>query len=226
MLPKFHYWKSLVLASLGERSDAVSILEQMLSQLTEEDTLQPLVLAQLELLRSDTNTLAVRQADSQREEITLHDEQRARQKSIDQAIKQSSNPENDLPPEALVYRYREGQQYYVVILINDRHIKATELQYRITDFNTQYYANSGYKVNAILFSDTTQLLTVHRFRNADEALGYYRHLLSEESPLRRYADADHTEFAISTQNYATFYNRKDPAAYLAFFKKYYLNNKQ
>lgn len=226
MLPKFHYWKSLALASLGERSDAVSILEQMLSQLTEEDTLQPLALAQLELLRSDTNTLAVRQADSQREEITLRDEQRARQKSSDQAIKQSGSREDELPPEALVYRYREGQQYYVVILINDRRIKATELQYRITDFNTQYYANSGYKVNAILFSDTTQLLTIHRFRNSDEALGYYRHLLSEESPLRRYADADHTEFAISTQNYATFYNRKDPAAYLAFFKKYYLNNKQ
>ena len=224
MLPKFHYWKSLALASLDERSDAVSLLEQMLTQLTEEDTLHPLVLAQLELLRSDTNTLAARQADSQREEIPLRDEQRARETNQpkEPPVTLPTSPKDELPPEASVFRYREGQQYYVVIIINDRRIKATELQYKLTDFNTQYYANNGYKVNAVLFSDTTQLLTIHRFRNADEAMGYYRHLTQDESPLLRYPDSDYTHFIISTQNYATLYNRKNPDAYIAFFRKQYL----
>ena len=45
------------------------------------------------------------------------------------------------------------------------------------------------------------------------------YLQQEESPLRQYADHDHQEFIISTQNYATFYNRKNPAAYEAYFKK-------
>ena len=58
----------------------------------------------------------------------------------------------------------------------------------------------------------------------NEAMGYYRHLGQEESPLQQYSDADHREYAISTQNYATFYNRKDPVAYEAFFKKYHLKN--
>ena len=77
-------------------------------------------------------------------------------------------------------------------------------------------------VNAVLFSDTTQLLTIHRFRNADEAMGYYRHLSQDESPLLRYPDSDYTHFIISTQNYATLYNRKNPDAYIAFFRKQYL----
>ena len=107
----------------------------------------------------------------------------------------------------------------MVIVVNDRTVKATELQYKIAAFNNQYYSNSGYKVNATLFSDTTQILTIHTFLSDDEAMQYWRHLQQEESPLRQLADSDHQEFAITTQNYATFYNRKDPAAYIPFFKQ-------
>ena len=106
-------------------------------------------------------------------------------------------------------------------VINDRTIKATELQFKLGEFNNRYYSNSGYKVNAALFTDTTQILTVHRFVNADEAINYWRHLQQQESPLRQYADSDHQEFPITTQNYATFYNRKDVAAYMLFFNRYY-----
>ena len=174
----------------------------------------------LDRLRNGKDTAYL--ADS--EEITERDEQRARQNPSNQTIKQSNNPDDDLPPEALVYRYREKQQYYVIIIVNDRTVKATELQYRIADFNSQYYSNSGYKVNALLFTDTTQLITIHRFVNDNEAMGYYHHLQQEESPLRRYADTDHVEFVISTQNYATFYNRKNIDAYMAYFRKYHLKN--
>jgi hypothetical protein len=122
----------------------------------------------------------------------------------------------------LVYHYRPGQTYYVIVLINDRNIKATELQYRLGDFNSIYYSNSGYKVNAILFTDSTQLLTVHKFKNEEDAMGYYHHLQQSESPLRQYAESDYRCYALSTQNYATFYNRKDLDAYDAYFRKYHL----
>lgn len=218
MLPKFHYWKGLALARMGSRSEAISVMEQIVASTAETDSIHPLALVQIEIIGEDTTHY-----DSRSEEITLRDEQRAREKTHKTPETSATAGANDeLPPEAQMYRFREGQQYYVVILINDRHIKATELQYKIADFNSLYYSNSGYKVNAVLFTDTTQLITVHRFKNADEALSYYHHLQQDESPLRRYADADHREFAISTQNYATFYNRKDPTAYEAFFRKYYL----
>lgn len=218
MLPKFRYWKGLSLARQGQRDDAIALFRNMLSQLNATDSIVPLVQAQLTYLTSDTTHSAV----SRSEEIAENTETKG--VAVSKNDKPEQKAEDELPPEAQVYRYREGQQYYVIILINDRRIKATELQYRLADFNTQYYSNSGFKVNAVLFDDTTQLLTVHRFKNADEAMGYYRHLSQEESPLRQYSDADHQEFAISTQNYATFYNRKNPAAYLAFFRKYYLQN--
>ena len=139
---------------------------------------------------------------------------------------QVAEVEEALPPESMIYRYRENQQYFVVVVINDRTINATELQKLLSDFNSRYYSNSGYRVNAALFTDSTQILTIHRFVDAEQAMSYWRHLQQEESPLRQYADRDHQEFAITTQNYATFYNRKDPAAYIPFFNRYYLNNKK
>ena len=221
LTPKFHYLKALAIAGGGNRTEAIALLQSIIDASSKEDSIVPLAQASIEYLQSDTSQLA-----SNEEKITERDEQRAREKMGKTTDKQQTitTEEDELPPESRVFRYRENQQYYVIIIVNDRTIKATELQYRIADFNTQYYSNSGYKVNAVLFTDTTQMLTVHRFVNADEAMSYYRHLGQQESPLRQYADADHTEFIISTQNYATFYNRKNIQAYLAYFRKYHLKN--
>lgn len=220
ILHKFNYWKGLSLANLGDVDEAISIFQNIVDRTAEQDSIHPLAAAQLDLLRNSDRLVA---ADS--EEITERDEQRIRKKEQRREIEQpTKSDEEPLPPEALVYRFRENQQYYVIIIVNDRTVKATELQYQISDFNSQYYSNNGYKVNALLFTDSTQMLTIHRFITAEEAKGYYRHLQQEESPLRRLAASDHTEFFISTQNYATFYNRKDISAYMAFFRKYHLKN--
>ena len=216
-LPRFHYWKGLALAARGDRSEARSQFEAILASVPESDSIVPLVQAQLDLLADNSEY-----ANS--EEIADLGEKKddAGKKQVKKSEPKSGKDADELPEESRVYRYRADQQHYVIILINDRTIKATELQYRISDFNTQYYANSGYKVNAMLFTDTTQLLTVHRFVTADEAMGYYRHLMQQDSPLSTLSASDYTVYAISTQNYATFYNRKNPGAYLPFFNTYYV----
>jgi len=218
-LNKFRYWKGLSLAHRGDRADAIELFTT-LAALPKTDSIQPLAAAQLALLQDG--------AFDSSEEITDADEQRVRQQQAPapEPKSQVAEVEEALPPESMIYRYRENQQYFVVVVINDRTINATELQKLLSDFNSRYYSNSGYRVNAALFTDSTQILTIHRFVDAEQAMSYWRHLQQEESPLRQYADRDHQEFAITTQNYATFYNRKDPAAYIPFFNRYYLNNKK
>lgn len=221
-LDKFRYWKGLSFARRGDRQEAIGLFRQ-LAALPTTDSIQPLAEVQLELLLDST----LASAASADEVITADDERRARAKSRvaeekKAASSTSSTDEEALPPESMIYRFRENQQYFVVVVVNDRTVKATELQFKMGEFNNRYYSNSGYKVNAALFTDSTQILTVHRFVNADEAMNYWRHLQQEESPLREYSDRDYCVFAISTQNYATFYNRRNPAAYEPFFRKYYL----
>ncbi len=224
MLNKFRYWKGLAQARSGSANEAIATFEAIIAKAAPADSIRPLAEVQLALLR-DTS---FRYASSTDETITPRDEQRLRQQqdTPEAALPQPrigrSPGDEPLPIESQVYRYRENQQYYVVIVVNDRTVKATELQHKVAAFNSQYYSNSGYKVNASLFTDTTQIITVHRFLTANEAMGYWSHLQQQESPLSALAPTDHHEFAISTQNYATFYNRKDPVAYMHFFRKYYI----
>ena len=216
-LPKFRYWKALSLARTGNADGAADILQGIVSSVAATDSLRPIAQAQLERLRRGGSSV------SQADESEIQPSALPPRPPADEPVSApSSQSEEELPSEARIYRYRDRQQYYVAIVVNDRTVKATELQYRLADFNSQYYSNNGYKVNSVLFTDTSQLITIHRFTDETEAMRYYRHLQSPESPLRAYSDADHTEFPISTQNYPVFYNRKNISAYMAFFTKYYI----
>ena len=225
MLNKFRYFKALSLAKKGFRTDAVNLLRP-LAALPEKDSIQPLAQAQLALLQDSTFDFNSEEIlDRRVSEKTEHSEM-----SDSQTSKQPSNQENveddALPPESQVYRYRENQQHFIVIVVDERTVRATELQRKIVEFNNVYYSNAGLKVNTSLFTDTTQIITIHRFVNGDAAMNYWNHLQQEESPLHQLAEKDHVEFPITSQNYATFYNRKDPAAYLPFFKKYYIDKRK
>ncbi len=220
-LPKFQYWQGLAYANTGDVAEAINILQSIVDNNPKTDSIVPLAKAQLAYLKSDKKY----ERDTS-EVITDLDEERvtgniSKNSATLKPTDNSADSDSELPEEALLYRYRENQQHYVIIIINDKNINATELQYKLIDFNSTYYSNMGYKANAILFTDSTQLVTIHRFVTATEALNYYKHLKQEESPLRQYSPSDYTFFPISTQNYATFYNRKNIAAYTAFFEKYY-----
>ncbi len=232
MLNKFRYFRALALARKGLRADAVSILKPLAS-LPAGDSLQPFAKAQLELLQDSTYDYLSESSDRPTSENSLNSLNSSNSldslnslNSSNNAITQSRNQEEPLPKESQVYRYRPNQQQFIVIVVNDRTVNATELQNKIIEFNNIYYSNTGLKVNTSLFTDTTQIITIHRFVNDDDAFNYWSHLQQEESPLHQLAPGDHIEFPITSQNYATFYNRKDPAAYLPFFKKYYLDKRK
>ncbi len=220
-LQRFHFWRAMAQASQGNRADAVATLQGIVATASQTDSIVPIAQAMLEQLLYDT-TYANSEEIAEYADTTGMPRRRAAVAKKDDSRKPATL-EDELPEEARVYRFRPGQQHYVILLVNDRTVKATELQYRLADFNTEYYSNGGYKVNATLFSDTTQLITIHRFTTEQEAMGYYRHLTQPDGPLSRYAKGDVTVYVISTQNYATFYNRKSPSAYEPFFRKYYLN---
>ncbi len=219
---RFHYWRALAQVSQGNRSDAVTTLRGIVSAAPQNDSIVPIAQAMLDYLFQDS----VYANSEEIADITSNDDKSSKKLADKTPVATNVAKEEELPEESRIYRFRQEQQHYVILVINDRTVKATELQYRIADFNTQYYSNSGLKVNATLFTDTTQLITVHRFLTEQEAMGYYRHIMQDDSPLTRYPKGQITVYAISTQNYATFYNRKNPSAYEPFFKKYYLTKKQ
>ena len=221
-LHRFHFWQAMSQASMQQRGEAIATLRTIIATAQPIDSIVPIAEAQLALLESDSSYALSEDISDNGDGKDKSVFEGERRQPISMASPKNKS-KDELPEASRIYRYRPGQQHYVIVVVNERNIKATEVQYKISDFTTQFYSNSGYKVNAALFTDSTQLITVHRFLTEEEAMGYYRHLLQEDSPLRRYNNTDYTVYAISTQNYATLYNRRDSDAYAPFFRKYYLN---
>ncbi len=226
LMGKFRYWKGLSCAHTGDTATATMVFETIIADYP--DTMQLVTLAkeQLAYLRTGYFT-------SSQEQISADDEERgkhrygentkdvASSKTDNNSGTTGSESEETLPPESLMYRYREHESHYVAILINDKKIVATQLQYAVGDFNMQNYSNSGLRCSPLLFTDTIQMLTIHRFKDAEEAENYRTHILLEGGPLGRYDPRDYIIFTISTRNYNTFYNQKNIEAYLKFYNHYY-----
>lgn len=229
LMGKFRYWKGMAYIQQGDRSMADSTFKSIVRDYADTSRIVELAREQLGYL----DRLA--RGEQVQEEITAADEARAKGGSFGDSGKShkpakldgsTTEPvEDELPPESQVFRYRESMQHYVVVLLNDKKIVATQMQYKIADFNAANYANSGYRSSPMLFNDTTQMITIHRYQSAKEAMDYYTHILLPGGPLEQYDPKDFSVFVISTQNYSTFYNKKDVVAYRRFFEKYYLNNK-
>ena len=223
LMGKFRYWKGLAAAQTGDTSMATMSFETIIADYADTMRLVELAKEQLAYLRTGYY-------GASSESISTDDEAKGRNRYNENvrdivAEKQKDGVQTDspdaLPTESLMYRYRENQQHYVAVLINDKKIVATQLQYAIADFNMQYYSNSGYRASPLLFTDTIQMLTIHRFKNAQEAEDYRSHLMLEEGPLTKYDPKDYMVFSISTQNYNTFYNQKNIDAYVKFYEYYY-----
>ena len=217
MLPKFDYWQAMAYARMGEKEKAIATFENIIAVSDKTDSIVPLVQLQLRYLKGDAYVEEPETAES----ITAEEESVATDRTPRNLQPETQPEEEQLPAEALYFRYKETLQHYVIIIVNDKKIRATEFQYRIADFNAQYYSNAGYKVNALMFTDSTQMITIHRFKNAADAMLYYTHLQQPESPLVEFNSDYYEVFPISTQNYTTFYNRKNVEAYRLFFRKYY-----
>lgn len=226
MLGKFNFWKGLSFARMDNKPQAVSTFQSIIAQYPSDDTLVALAQNQLDYLLGEggkyiANSGAEQVEDGERAISKFEESTRVGQDE------QTSNngriyPKTvDLSPEAQLFRFKENMPHMVIILVKDKKIRATQLQAKVGDFILSYYANSGYKSSPLMFTDTTQLITISTFNNATQAYDFARHLAKPEGPMAEYNSDDFQIFAISKQNYTTFYNRKKVDAYKLFYDKYY-----
>lgn len=220
---KFQYWEGLAYLRLDNQEKAIDVFQNIVNSFPSTDSIVPMAEAQIALIKNSQYSAAdtEKQAAVDEEAITPADEAALRNKQRTESTSKTDS-EDILPPEAQMFRYREKQQHFVVIVVDDKKIRATDLQYKLSDYNAQYFSNSGYKVNALMFTDSTQMLTVHRFVDAAEAMEYWQTLQQAESPLKNYDPNDYYVYPFSTQNYNTFYKRKNIDAYKMFFERYYI----
>ena len=223
ILGKFSYWEGLAYAKMDNKPSAITTFEDIISQYRSDDTLVDLAQDQLDYLRGEGGRyIASSGNDESIDDPAALNEESAEKKTHRKTTGSSSvSIEDELPPEAQLFRYRENMPHTVIILVKEKKIRATQLQTKIGAFIRTYYENSGYKTAPLMFTDSTQMVTVNTFNDAKEALDFCTHLQLEEGPLVDYSPEDYQVYAISKQNYTTLYNRKRVDAYKLFYDKYY-----
>ena len=224
ILGKFSYWEGLAYAKMDNKPSAIATFEQIISQYKNNDTLVNLAQDQLNYLKGEGGRyIASTGGDEAVEDPADADSTVASGKPRRSTSSGASSAAGDdeLPPEAQLFRYRDNMPHTVIILVNDKKIRATQLQSKVGTFIMSYYANSGYKTAPLMFTDSTQMVTINTFNNASEALDFCTHLKLNDGPLVDYSPEDYQVYAISKQNYTTLYNRKRVDAYKLFYDKYY-----
>ncbi|HHT04476.1 MAG TPA: hypothetical protein GX005_09190 [Bacteroidales bacterium] len=136
-------------------------------------------------------------------------------------IDHTINDEDILDAESLVYRYRDMEHFYVVIFDDDK-LNASEIKIKFSDYNSKFYKSDNLKLTSLLFTMSEQMITVDRFEDIEKAMKYYNGVISNNEVLDNIDPTLFKHFIISTQNYPTFYNRKNIPAYLKFFRIFYL----
>lgn len=223
MLGKFRYWEALSYARMDNKSHAIATLQGIIADYPATDSIVPLAQAQLAFLQGEgsnyiTNsgtdeTLADSTADSTSKTLTS--------RTLTSSESRSTTRVDELSTEARLFRFKADMPHMVIILVKEKKIRATQLQSKVGTFVMTYYANSGYKASPLMFTDSTQMVTISTFKSAGEATDFAHHLQLAEGPLTDYSNEDYQVFAISKQNYTTLYNRKRVEAYQQFYDKYY-----
>ena len=222
ILGKFSYWEGLAFAKMDNKPSAITTFEEIVSRYRSNDTLVELAQAQLDYLRGEGGQYIASSGGDESvedpEALKPGEEKKVSRKTIGSG---SNSSEDELPPEAQLFRYRENMPHTVIILVKEKKIRATQLQSKVGAFIRNYYENSGYKAAPLMFTDSSQMVTINTFNDATEALNFCTHLQLDEGPLAEYSPEDYQVYAISKQNYTTLYNRKRVDAYKLFYDKYY-----
>lgn len=222
MLGKFSYWEGLAYAHMDNKTAAVQTFEGIVSTYPKSDSIVALAQMQLDYLLGEGGKYIVNSgADEALEDSVLTQIEKRQQKQKERDSEMEAGGD-ELPPEAQLFRYRADKPHQVIILVKDKKIRATQLQGKVGLFINTYYGNSGLQVKPLMFTDSTQMITIKIFNNASDAVDFSKHLQREEGPMSGYDMNDYQVFAISQQNYSTLYNRKKVDAYKMFYEKYYL----
>ncbi len=221
MLGKFSYWEGLAYAHMDNKVSAVKTFQEIVSTYPKTDSIVPLAQAQLDYLMGEGGKYIVNSGADEVLDDSVMVRLEKKQQMLAEKASELKRAEDELPPEAQLFRYRADKPHQVIILVKDKKIRATQLQGKVGLFIGTYYSNSGLQVKPLMFTDSTQMITIKSFNNAQDAVDFSKHLKRPEGPLADYDAEDYQVFAISQQNYATLYNRKKVDAYQLFYDKYY-----
>ncbi len=136
----------------------------------------------------------------------------------------ASEPEKTPEPEGPSYKAGKGD-HYVLIIVPDSAGPMSQVTSRISDFNKRFFRNQSIEVKTSIWTPGTQVVLIRLFQTKELAMTYYDMFKNNKGDLAGINDQGFPLFAISSDNYPSFYVAKDSTGYREFFSRTYLDLK-
>lgn len=140
--------------------------------------------------------------------------------------KMAAAPEAETSPTSDGPSYQTGKgDHYVIIIIPDSAGPMSRVTAAISDFNKRFFRNQSIEVKTSIWTPGTQVVLIRLFQTRELAMTYYDLFKNNKGDLAGINDQGFPLFAISSDNYQSFYVAKDSVGYREFFSRTYLDLK-
>ena len=136
----------------------------------------------------------------------------------------ASEPEASPESEGPSYKAGKGE-HYVLIIVPDSAGPMSQVTARISDFNKRFFRTQSIEVKTSIWTPGTQVVLIRLFQTKELAMTYYDMFKNNKGDLAGINDQGFPLFAISSDNYPSFYVAKDSTGYREFFSRTYLDLK-
>ncbi len=141
----------------------------------------------------------------------------------DHQLTEEEKAAKELAKEAMsTYANKPEAEHYFVLMLDSEKVNVNATKIRISDYNKKEHSIKGLSVSSLLFNDNTQMITVNKFANANDAMRYYRAITKSTYVFPDGLTEDYKILIISVENYPILYQDKNIDKYLQFFNKIYL----
>ncbi|MBQ5993387.1 MAG: tetratricopeptide repeat protein [Bacteroidales bacterium] len=128
------------------------------------------------------------------------------------------------PKKESVFEFNANDQHYVVLLVKTAEMPLQTAKQELSVFNNSYFNLKKLTVSSFLIDNKRQMITVSKFDNKDDAMDYYHILMKNEAFEAEIESGIIEVYAMSANNYTSFYNKRESRKdYPEFFKDNYLN---
>ncbi|MAX81964.1 MAG: hypothetical protein CL843_17515 [Crocinitomicaceae bacterium] len=142
-------------------------------------------------------------------------EKREAQEQVEaQQQKEETKPESP-------YKFEPASQHNYIVLVPSKKLSSNNAQVAISNFNRASFKTKNLQVSSVLFTSDTTMITIKSFETAADIKSYTRAFENDKIKLAQIHASGAPIFAISLNNYAVLYQRKNVKEYLDFYNEHY-----
>ncbi|MBI9034129.1 MAG: hypothetical protein JEZ03_06640, partial [Bacteroidales bacterium] len=137
--------------------------------------------------------------------------------------KQEQAEQKQLSAAMELFSYAPNDRYLYLMIVKTGDVNINATKVKIADHNMKFHSLESFRVNSVLFNNSSELLTVGTFENEAKAFEYLNGIKNSTYVFSDITDENYEHFIISTSNYPVLYKNKQLDLYRTFYKERFLN---